>query len=290
VRKLTYATIRAFGVAACGLAAWSLYEPFRFRLRRLRLTMTGAPPLRILHVSDLHMAPRHKALQRWLRSVPDQVGEPPDLVIATGDLVEGNEGIDAAVAALSPLRARLGRYYVLGSHDYFVPSGMAYTKYFTGKRPVRAPRLDTIALEERLRAEGWADLSNKEVQLERDGVTVRVSGVDDPYLGRDDTRHVHRSGNDALAIGIVHTPDVVSEFALSGYDVVLAGHTHAGQVRIPFVGALVTNCSLPAALAGGLHRVGSTWLHVSPGLGTGKFTPIRFNCPPEATLLTIGPD
>jgi predicted MPP superfamily phosphohydrolase len=74
---------------------------------------------------------------------------------------------------------------------------------------------------------------------------------------------------------------------LAGFDLVLGGHTHAGQVRIPGVGALVTNSSLPAALGGGLHRIGSGWLHVSPGLGTGRFAPIRFACRPEATLLVL---
>jgi predicted MPP superfamily phosphohydrolase len=90
-----------------------------------------------------------------------------------------------------------------------------------------------------------------------------------------------------VAIGVVHTPDVVSEWALGGYDLVLAGHTHGGQVRIPGVGAVVTNCTLPPALAAGLHRIGGAWLHVSPGLGTGRFSPIRFNCRPEATLLRL---
>jgi predicted MPP superfamily phosphohydrolase len=87
----------------------------------------------------------------------------------------------------------------------------------------------------------------------------------------------------------MHAPDVVSEWFLTGFDLVLAGHTHGGQVRIPGIGALVTNCSLPTALAGGLHRIHGGWLHVSPGLGTGKYSPIRFACPPEATLLHLEP-
>ncbi|MEA2517702.1 MAG: uncharacterized protein QOG16_1540, partial [Actinomycetota bacterium] len=90
-----------------------------------------------------------------------------------------------------------------------------------------------------------------------------------------------------LAIGLAHAPDVVSQWMLQGFDLVFTGHTHAGQVRVPGFGAVVTNSSLPTELAGGLHRVGSGWLHVSPGLGTGRFAPIRFNCRPEATLLEI---
>ena len=71
----------------------------------------------------------------------------------------------------------------------------------------------------------------------------------------------------------------------------LAGHTHGGQVAVPFVGALVTNCDLPLRYAKGLHRWrhdrAETWLHVSAGLGTSPYAPIRFACPPEATLMTL---
>jgi predicted MPP superfamily phosphohydrolase len=116
---------------------------------------------------------------------------------------------------------------------------------------------------------------------------VRVAGVDDPYLGRARTGHLHRAPDDVVAIGLMHAPDVVSAFVLAGFDLVLAGHTHAGQVRLPGIGAVVTNCSLPTGLAGGAHRVGDAWLHVSPGLGTGSFAPIRFRARPEVTLLRL---
>jgi predicted MPP superfamily phosphohydrolase len=87
----------------------------------------------------------------------------------------------------------------------------------------------------------------------------------------------------------MHAPDLTSEWALEGFDLILAGHTHGGQVRVPFVGALTTNSSLPNRLACGPFRVGGAWLHVSPGLGTGPYSRIRFNCPPEATLLELAP-
>ncbi len=92
-----------------------------------------------------------------------------------------------------------------------------------------------------------------------------------------------------LALGLVHSPDVVTEWVLNGFDLIVAGHTHGGQLRLPLKGALVSYSSLPAPRASGLSRVGDGWLHVSPGLGTSKFTPVRFLCRPEATLLQLRP-
>jgi predicted MPP superfamily phosphohydrolase len=213
-------------------------------------------------------------------------------VLATGDLIENNSGIAPLVEALAGLEGRLGRFYVLGSHDYFQSRFRpeAYLKYFQKdhERP-RANPADVDALEGGLQEKGWRPLSNT-TEIVRDGdVTIRVAGVDDPYIRRHQTGHIERAPGEDLAIGLVHAPDVVSEWVLEGFDLVVAGHTHGGQVRLPVVGPLVTNCSLPAALAGGLHRVGNGWLHVSPGLGSGRFARIRFARPPEATLLQIRP-
>ena len=95
-----------------------------------------------------------------------------------------------------------------------------------------------------------------------------------------------------LRMGVTHTPEprILDRFALDGYDLVLAGHTHGGQVRIPLVGAVVTNCGLDRSRAGGVSRWGShTMLNVSAGLGTSPYMPMRFCCRPEATLLTLVP-
>jgi predicted MPP superfamily phosphohydrolase len=274
-------------LALVGAAAYTFYEPYRYRLVARDVPLERGTELTILHVSDLHMSGRDRALERFLEALPERLGGTPDLVVATGDLIAGNEGIEPAVAALARLEARRGRFYVLGSHDYYLSRFDSYLRYFSGRRPIKAPRAATGELESGLAAKGWRALTNVTEVLTTAAGDIRVSGVDDPYLERHRTEHIGRGRSDAVAIGVVHTPDVVSEWALAGYDLVLAGHTHGGQVRIPGVGAVVTNCSLPPALAAGLHRIGETWLHVSPGLGTGRFSPIRFNCRPEATLLRL---
>lgn len=282
------------GLALSLLAAgYAHLETYRFRLATRAVPVhPGAPRLSILHVSDLHLTARRRRLAAFLARLPELLGLVPDLVLATGDLIDDDSGIGPAVAALAGLEARLGRFYVLGSHDYFQAhlTPGSFGKYVGVRRgPLRAPEAAVGALEAGLAAKGWVALTNSTTSVEAGGRRVRLTGVDDPYLGRARTEHITREAGDDLAIGLMHAPDVISPWVHAGYDLVLAGHTHGGQVRLPGVGALVTNCSLPAALARGLHDLSGTWLHVSPGLGTGTYTRIRFACPPEATLLRTTP-
>lgn len=277
-------------LAAAGLAVYPFLEARRYGLERVVVPVRpGIPPLDILHISDMHMGAHDESMATFVKGLPEEVGI-PDLVLATGDLIESNAGIDLAADALNSLEARMARAYVLGSHDYYQSRFRSYAKYWSGRRQeIRAPRADSARFEMALQEKGWIALTNDETVVESPRGPIRLSGVDDPYLRRHRTDHIRTRGDEALAIGLVHTPDVVSEWALNGFDLVLAGHTHGGQVRIPGFGAVVTNCSLPTGLSVGLNRVGSTWLHVSPGLGTGRFQPIRFACPPRATLLSLHP-
>ncbi len=276
--------------SAGALAAYPFLEARWYRLNRLRVPIGRTiEPIDILHISDTHMSAQDTALLRFLGGLNDKLERAPDLVVATGDLVEGDEGIDPLVSCLGDLFPTAARFYVLGSHDYYNPRFQSYAKYFAtrGRVAIRAPLADTRRLEEGLQAAGWRSVQNSDATVEVRDLRVRVGGVDDPYLKRHRTGHIARAPGDGLALGLVHAPDVVSEWLLAGFDLVCAGHTHAGQMRIPGFGAVVTNSSLPAALGGGLHRIGSGWLHVSPGLGTGRFAPVRFACRPEATLLAL---
>jgi predicted MPP superfamily phosphohydrolase len=281
--------VRAVAAAGGALAAYSFYEPFRFRIKQLDVPLRpGAPSLSILHVSDLHMKNDDRRLQAFLRDLPKNLPSRPDLLVATGDMIEENAGIGPLIASLRDVQPRLGAFYVLGSHDYYQSEKRQYSKYFTGRgERVKAPPADTASLEKNLARIGWVGLTNRTEELDTDLGRIRVTGVDDPYLRRHRTDHISRERDEVLALGLMHAPDVVSEWALNGFDVIFAGHTHGGQVRLPGVGAVVTNCSLPSDLAGGLSKIGETYLHVSPGLGNGKFTPIRFNCRPEVTLLRL---
>ena len=275
-------------LALGGAVLYPFLETRWFRVKRLSVTVQRKiTPLKVLHISDTHLSGRDRALLRFLHRLPAMIGE-VDIVAATGDLIEDDSGIEPITAALNALPARIARGYVLGSHDYYQARFQSYLKYFGNrKRPLEAPHADTPDLERRLREAGWISLTNSSEVIASEAGVIRMAGVDDPFLSRHSTAHILRSPGEVLAIGLAHSPDVVSEWMLNGFDLVLSGHTHAGQVRIPGIGALVTNSALPAALAGGLHPIGSAWLHVSPGLGTGRFAPIRFNCRPEVTVLEI---
>lgn len=278
-------------VVALGLATAAVYPFVEARWFRLKehVVVSGRelPQVSILHLSDTHLNGGDKGLIRFLESLPDRIGT-PDIVVATGDLIEDNSGIEPIARVLNAINATIGRFYVLGSHDYYQTQFQSYLKYFGKRAPaMRAPRADTERLESLLGNEGWICLTNRTEVIATPHGPMRFAGVDDPYLKRQDVHHIERAVGEVLAVGLAHSPDVVSEWMLRGYDLVFTGHTHGGQVRAPFIGALVTNSTIPTMLAAGLHRIGHSHLHASPGLGTGRFAPIRFACRPEATLLRV---
>jgi len=266
-------------------------ERLRWTLREATLPVLapGARPLRLLQVSDLHMTPGQRSKQRWVAELAELE---PDLVVDTGDNLAHPRAVPAVIAALTPLLERPG-VFVFGGNDYFGPTPKNPLRYFAGpsKRSDGAP-LPWRDLRAALRERGWHDATHTRLTLEAGGLRVAVAGVDDPHLALD--RYDRVAGPapaDAdLRLGLTHSPEprVLDRFAADGYDLVLAGHTHGGQVCIPGYGALVTNCGIDRSRVRGASRWGvHTHLHVSAGLGTSPWTPVRFACPPEASLLTL---
>ncbi|WP_229674389.1 metallophosphoesterase [Nakamurella endophytica] len=278
--------------AAVGLYA-TLVERQLFVLRRVEVPVLrpGSWPVRVLHLSDLHVTPDQQRKVAWVRALSDLR---PDLVIDTGDTLSHQRSVPVAVHAFGGLLDVPGAF-VFGNNDYFAPRPKSPHRYF-----VRAPRLPTSPplpwrdLRAALTERGWVDLSNRTQALEIRGQRIALAGVDDPHLHRD--RYADIAGpadpDAVVRIGVAHSPEprVLDAFAGDGYDLVLAGHTHGGQVRLPGIGALVTNCGIDRSRARGLSRWGeTTWLNVSAGLGSSPYMPVRFCCRPEATLLTLTP-
>jgi uncharacterized protein len=285
------------GVGVGCLAYAGLYEVNAFRLRRVTVPVlpSGALPIRVLHVSDVHMTPSARARQRWLSSLR---ALEPDLVINTGDNLAHEEAVPYVLDSFGRLLDRPG-VYVWGANDYYAPKFRNPLRYLKG--PSRSDRLPERTLPWQdlgrgFKEAGWIDLTHTRASLEIKGVRLGFRGTDDAHIDQD--RYAEVAGpidHDEIdvAIGVTHAPyrRVIDAMAYDGHDLIIAGHTHGGQVCVPFYGALVTNCDLDTRRAKGLskHSAGgrTAWMHVSAGVGTSPYAPIRFACPPEATLLTL---
>jgi predicted MPP superfamily phosphohydrolase len=295
-------------VGALGLGYAGLVERNAFALRRVSVPVlpAGSRPLRVLHLSDLHLVPGQRRKIEWVRGL---AALEPDLVVDTGDNIAHRAAVPDLLEAMEPLMGFPG-VFVLGSNDYFAPTFKNPALYLTpqNRRGVgRTPRLPTDDLVKGLVAGGWEDLTNSRAYLSVGGADVEFVGVDDAHLDYD--RYAAVAGpadpSVALTVGVTHAPylRVLDAMTADGAGLVIAGHTHGGQLALPFYGALVTNCDLDRGRAKGLSRwwpgAGKTpsshapedaaWLHVSAGLGTSPFAPFRFACRPEATLLTLTP-
>ncbi len=283
----------AAGAACLGYAAG--FEVRSFRLRRVEVPVLaeGARPLRVLHVSDLHLTPDQRRKRAWVRAL---AGLEPDLVVNTGDNMAHPEAVPAVLDALGPLLERPG-VFVPGSNDYFGPAFKNPARYLLPDSgpPKHSGRLPWEDLRDGLVTAGWIDLTNARSRVKADHREIELVGTDDPHIHRDRYEHVAGpadAGAD-LSLAVTHAPyrRVLDAMTADGFALIMAGHTHGGQLCVPGFGALVTNCDLPRRQARGLsaHTSGGrrAALHVSGGLGTSPYAPVRFACPPEATLLTL---
>lgn len=329
---LAKATGALAAVGAVGLTYAGVIERNWFALREARVPVLprGSRPIRILQVSDLHFVPGQNRKMAWVR---DLARLEPDLVINSGDNLSHMEAVPPVLRALAPLMEFPG-IFVLGSNDVYAPHVKNPARYLTrayaDNREDR-PLLPTRDLVAGMTDRGWVDLNNDRRTVEVAGLPVEFVGVDDPHIQRDRYESVAgpASADAALTIGLTHAPyqRVLDAMAADGAGLIIAGHTHGGQIALPVMGAIVTNCDLDRRRAKGLsrwwpgagiHRVerdraegrdgisddihpwvrrasheptppDAAWLHVSAGLGTNRFAPVRFACRPEASLITLVP-
>jgi len=285
---------KAVGVAGVAAFAYgSLYERNAFTLRRFEVPVLapGSEPLRVLHLSDVHILARQKRKRAWLRGLASLQ---PDLVVNTGDTLSEARGIPAVMDAFEPLFAFPG-VFVPGNNDYYAPTPKLPTRYFM-KAPSQpsGARLPWPQMAAAMAHAGWVDLTHRRAVLKAGSSSVALAGTDDPHLKKANYDLIAGRADAAadVRIGVIHSPEpaLLSRFAGDGYDLVLAGHTHGGQVRVPFGPAIVTNCGIDRGRARWLHSWDShMYFHICAGLGTNPYAPLRFACRPEATLLTLVP-
>jgi uncharacterized protein len=307
----------ALGAGTAVLAYSAVVERNWFAIRYVEVPVfpAGARPLRILHLSDAHLTPGRHRLLSFIRTLD---ALEPDLVVNTGDSIAHERAVLPLLDALGPLLARPG-VFVFGSNDLYAPTPKNPLRYIwqtsAREHSQHVPNLPWDELGAGLEAAGWMNASNRRGRLKVGDLDVEVAGVHDSHVRRDRYELVAGPADPAadLRLGVMHSPEpaVMDRFVADGFDLLLAGHTHGGQVCLPWFGTLVTNCGLDAARARGLsqHPAGPgpmpgsadgddashgspgrrAFLHVSAGLGTSPYSPFRLACRPEVTVLTLVP-
>lgn len=274
---------------------------------------SGSQKLRILHLSDIHLLPHQRKKVAWIRALAQHS---PDLLILTGDSLASPKSLPLLVEALAPLTNTPG-VFVFGSNDYFYPKPKNPFTYFFGpssrshRKEEKQAELPWRDMRDIFLSYGWVDLNNTRGSLIVQGQRIDFVGVDDPHLYFDRfppadpcSNPVEGNEGSLVRIGVAHAPyrRVLDSMTEDGCSLIFAGHTHGGQVCLPWLGALVTNCDLPTRLVAGLYDWPSgvevvrydgavtgpgPWVNVSAGLGTSPFAPIRTACRPEAVILDV---
>jgi uncharacterized protein len=236
-----------------------------------------------LHLSDLHLCADDMDKADFLRRVTD---DDFDMVVITGDIFENYGGLIHA-RSLMTRKPRLGTFAVLGNHDYY-DYGWFNKTFGLLNRRFRHPavRRNVEPMLTALADVGITVLRNSSITLVDH--RIQVIGLDFPGTTRE---HLHaltsEAPEDFLILTLLHLPKHLNNLDSAGVHVAFAGHTHGGQVRMPGVGALITDSELKRHEASGVIRRGRTLIHVSRGLSADPRTNFRFLCPPAATLVEI---
>ena len=266
---------------------------YKVRTAILPLLPKGSRDIKVLHFSDLHLTPNKK---REIADIKSFAQLKPDLVISTGDFLAHKDSVKTVINALDELLDLPG-LFVFGSNDYYAPqfkNPLSYLRKDNGARKL-GNKLPWQLLQKQLVKRGWQDLNHNKVKLKVNRVLIEARGTDDAHLELDDYRKVEGKVNKAadLAIGVTHAPyeRIIAAMAQDKLDLIFAGHTHGGQIRLPWFGgskSLTTNCDLENWRSRGVSKVNDEpWLNVSAGMGMSPFAPIRFACPPEVSLITL---
>ncbi len=282
-----------FAAVLIGIVVWAVFierQLYVIRKQSIKVLPSGSKPIRVLQIGDIHLAPWQKNKMRFLRSLGSQE---VDLVVNTGDNLGHKDAIEPLLDALGPLLSKPG-VFVHGSNDYFAPVAKNPFSYiFHSSSKPNSDALNTQELTTGFEKAGWVNLNNRFIDLELTGDRIRFLGIDDYHIGYSKFELLVSS--EKFSIALTHAPymEAVEKLTSLGAQMIFAGHTHGGQVRLPFIGALTTNSDLPNKFARGL----SAWefegrasvLSVVAGLGNSIFAPVRFFCRPEVRIVTLLP-
>jgi hypothetical protein len=250
------------------LAEATLRQPRAFRVERLTLPLAKLDAdrcLRLVQLSDLHLHSHEGYYER----VAHRVNElQPDIILLTGDYVEQSRNLKGVLAFLGLLRARAGIFAVQGNWEYYA-------------------RLEGENLRRKLARVGVRLLINERHDLEIAGTALSVLGLDYPSCEDDLTQLMETVAPERVNVLLSHVPAFAHQLLDRRINLILAGHTHGGQIRLPLLPPLYLP-RFSGPFVAGLYRVGLARipLYVTRGLGT-SVLPVRFLCPPEITLLQL---
>lgn len=274
----------AAGACLAGVLVYGFFvEPRRLRLERTQVELKGLPPeldgLRLAHLTDFHIGRSGFRETMALRAVALANALDPDLVVLTGDLVTRQHSAPRLLPILAKLRAKHGVWVALGNHDYNVTRATAWT---AERRRAFGPEM----WREMLGGVGVRLLENESQELHVEGSSLWLAGCGDPYSERDDLpATLAEVPEGAPCVLLCHSPDIADHYAAQRVGLVLCGHTHGGQIRLPILGPIWAPCRDYRGRATGFTRVGDTWLYASRGVCAGNF--FRLRCPPEVALVTL---
>ncbi len=261
--------------ALAAAASTAIYARFHelndVTVERLELTLGSlGVSLRVAHVSDLHL---HGIGAREKKALSAVEEASPDLIVVTGDHVDSPDGGKVLKEFYSDLCGLGPVYAVLGNWDYWAAGRGG---------PTAKQIVQTIE------GAGGRVLLNRGESVEFGGGSIWVAGVDDPHTGRDNVQSALEGfweSEEEPILLLAHSPEVAED--LTGREtLVLCGHTHGGQERLPLLGPLYVPSRLGRRYVAGLYRLGGTLMYVNRGLGW-SFAPLRLNCPPEVTILDL---
>lgn len=262
-------------IGGAGILTWAEHDTRSLKKEYWDLSYPTLPTAldgkRIVQLSDLHLEELSLSSSFLQTQVNDQN---PDLLVLTGDLISDRTDLDKVSEYLQPLKAQFGKYMVMGNNDYSHFSHALFNRYI-----------------ELLQGIGWVPLMNDTELIK--ALNLWVIGVDDPATAHDDVAQAYSKITKSTSSGtpfrlvLSHSTDSLDDIAKYGADLLLTGHTHGGQIRLPGMKPLITNTYLgDKGIYEGYHIIKNIPLYINRGIGESGI-PLRLNVPPEIAIFTL---
>jgi len=269
------------------LTLWMFHEASLYEINRypVKIRKKLHQSFKVLHLTDIHFYKKHSKMESFFDRLAD---EEFDFVLISGDIIDSLEGIPVAGENLKKLKAKNGIYAVLGNHDYYdYYFGDVLLHNFPGQRkPRRIQKVDLLLST--LKEAGIRVLRNETLAFSHQGDAFLLHGLDDPTTGKANIRETLKNYDpEKINILLTHSVDVFLDIGRNEIDLSFSGHSHGGQIRLPWIGAILTHTTIGKQYVSGIRRLRGAICSISRGLGCGRFLPVRLLCKPEVIVLEV---